>query len=101
MEFIEYLKFSTGQEKSDIDDWKLKNSYDLIQEFIEFDRSEQLKLHGVGVTLPSKDEVVCEIVDRIGRVKTDLKLTSVNEEKVKGYTVGFKECYNWIKDQGN
>tara|TARA_R110000772_G_scaffold142587_1_gene252260 strand:- start:284 stop:520 length:237 start_codon:yes stop_codon:yes gene_type:complete len=47
MEFIEYLKFSTGQEKADIDSWKLENSYDLIQEFIDYDRKEQLRLHVV------------------------------------------------------
>ena len=55
MELVEYLKFSTGSEKADIDNYKLGECYDLIQEFIEYDRAEQLKLCEVSNRFKFKD----------------------------------------------
>ena len=47
MELIDYLKFETGQEKADIDSFKVGNCYDLIQAFAEHYHSKQLRLHVV------------------------------------------------------
>lgn len=84
MEFIEYLKFSTGQEKADIDNWKLKNSYNLIQEFIEHDRTEQLKLNVVGdsFNLEIKDRDIATI-EALHDTLLDEKVLGLNARSMK------------------
>ena len=56
------------------------------------DKVENLILFGVGVELPTKEEMLSNL-----DFKVENWLLENTKDEITGFKVGFKSCYRWIK----
>tara|TARA_R110002072_G_C7612692_1_gene505197 strand:+ start:254 stop:529 length:276 start_codon:yes stop_codon:yes gene_type:complete len=68
---------------------------DLVDEIVQIYGREQLSIHGVVKSLPTKEDATIEI-DKLREQKRE---DGYREGVVRGMTWGFKQGYNWTRKE--
>ena len=83
---LENLKWSEGEER-------LQD----INRLEEVVRALSI-LSEVGVTLPTKEESILELKNRVEDIKQHSSMAE-NKQMLLGYRIGFEECDEWIRQR--
>lgn len=75
-------------------DWHVQKLANFIEELIKKDRAEQLLIHSVVKSLPTKEENNIELEHKLQEYSNDYNFKNLKLDL--GYKIGWKECYNSI-----